>query len=259
MKIRYICAAVAATIAIALLYLGIMLSIAKKNTREETSITATDTVISRPAKPTETIKQPFMNTQTISAAQTPQTENNSTVKKINENTAEINQIPEKTTKQNNFNMSETIDKNLAANKAKTLITSEHTPTLGELAVQEIPIATRSSDNPNAAEEVLSHSGIPQSASFSFYHYLDQLKNCTPDTLIAGADSVQIYGYKGKYCHVTYLFAGRKVDCHFSKMQIKQMTSPQRMEAAKNFDSGIGDLISPLGSDDPRSPLAKCAQ
>lgn len=102
-------------------------------------------------------------------------------------------------------------------------------------------------------------GIDRNAGFSAYDYLTQLKSCEATTISAGADAVTIKGYKRGRCQVIYSIAGRKVDCLLTHRQISQMTTPEKLQKAREFDRGVGIMLRPLGSDDSDSPLANCVQ
>lgn len=120
----------------------------------------------------------------------------------------------------------------------------------------IPITTRSSDTlPSDALP----SGIAKSAGFSSYDYLVKLKDCQPSAIDAGVDSASIKGFVNSRCHVIFSIAGREVNCYFTPSQVKQMTTPAKLERAKAFDKGVDVMVSALGTDDPNSPLSTCQQ
>jgi len=132
------------------------------------------------------------------------------------------------------------------------------PDLGDDDVEIIPIEQFiDSTNPESANTT--RTGIDQNAAFSAYKYLESLQACKPGLIDAGVDAVLIKGYRNGRCHVIYSVAGRKIDCMFTHQQISQMTTPDKLKAAKEFDRGVGIMLRPIGSDDPDSPLANCIQ
>jgi len=145
-------------------------------------------------------------------------------------------------------------KNKSAIQNQDLNPGLNPATVGETPSDDtIPITTKSKD-PKTGFGATNHN-----SGFSIYNYLKNLKKCTPIFIQAGADIIDIKGYKRGRCHVIYIIAGRKVNCMFTAKQLKQLTSSEKMEQAKSFDRGVGMILRPLGTDDPKSPLYSCQQ
>lgn len=134
---------------------------------------------------------------------------------------------------------------------------ELNPGLTPDAVDEITVDQLIEETTKPSDQL--PNGINRKAGFSAYDYLNRLKACEVTTISAGADAVAIKGYKRGRCHVVYSIAGRKVDCMLTHRQISQMTTPDKLKQAREFDRGVGIMLRPLGSDDIDSPLANCVQ
>lgn len=120
------------------------------------------------------------------------------------------------------------------------------------AVYSVPTVT-----PTKTE--ITGSAMDEKAGFSTVDYLSNIKDCKPGTIEAGVDSVTIKGMDKQRCHVVYSIAGRTIDCRFTAAQLRQIASTERLSHARDFDRGVGMVLSPLSTDDPNSPLATCKQ